>query len=152
MTQSSSPSAPRTPPPYERPSRALPASSLFTREQNRCEMELHERIQKLQSIEETLHAYLAQKQQVQSKLMELESAAEALKSAKTSFRIIGNIMVERPVEELQQETAEQLSRTKVRLEALEKQERRLKEQAETIQKEVVESMKNTAGDVNGDAQ
>lgn len=115
-------------------------------------MELHERIQKLQSIEETLHAYLAQKQQVQSKLMELESAAEALKSAKTSFRIIGNIMVERPAEELQQETAEQLSRTKVRLEALEKQERRLKEQAETIQKEVVESMKNTAGDVNGDAQ
>lgn len=111
-------------------------------------MELHEKIQKLQSIEETLHNYLAQKQQVQSQVMELESALEALGGAKTSYRIIGNIMVERPAEELRTETQEQLERVKVRFESLEKQEQRLKAQAEKIQQEVMQSM----GEKDGDAQ
>ncbi len=113
-------------------------------------MDVHEHIQKLQSIEETLQTYLVQKQQVQGQALELESAAEALENASSSFRIIGNIMVERPAEELRKETLEQLEKVRVRLSALEKQEKRLKEQAERLQREVMESL-NQEGK-HGDAQ
>ncbi len=106
-----------------------------------------EKIQRLQLIEENLHNYLGQKQQVQGQLMELESAAESLTGAKASYRIIGNIMVERTEEELRTELTEKTERIKVRLASLEKQEQRLKEQAESLQKEIMESMK---GDAHGE--
>ena len=106
-----------------------------------------EKIQKLQLIEENLHGYLGQKQQVQAQLMELESATESLAGAKTAYRIIGNIMVERPEEELRSELGERTERIKLRLASLEKQEQRLKEQAEGLQQEIMQSMK---GDAHGE--
>jgi len=105
------------------------------------DQDVHERIQKLQAIEENLHNYLGQKQQVQAQLMELESAAEALTDAKEAYRIIGNIMVAKPTEELKQDLVERMERAKVRIASLEKQEGRLKGQAEKLQQEVMERMK-----------
>ena len=105
------------------------------------EKELHERIQKLQSIEENLHRYLAQKQQLQSSIMEMESAQDALSTAKKSYKIIGNIMVEQSKEEITSSLKDRMERTQLRMTALEKQEAKLKEKAEAIQKEVMGSMK-----------
>jgi prefoldin beta subunit len=105
------------------------------------------KIQKLQLIEENLHSYLGQKQQVQSQLMEIESATAALDSAKSSYKIIGNIMVEQSEADLRKELGERLERVKVRLAALERQEERLKEQAESLQQEIMKSMK---GDSHGE--
>lgn len=105
------------------------------------EAEMQQRIQKLQMIEESLHSYLGQKQQVQAQLMELESASVALGDTKTAYTIIGSIMVERPHAVIKQELGEKIERTKVRLQSLEKQEQKLKDQAEQLQKEIMQQMK-----------
>lgn len=96
-----------------------------------------EKIQRLQAIEENLHNYLGQKQQVQSQVMELESALASLGDG-TTFQVIGNIMVERPKADVEGDVKERLERARVRLQAIEKQEQRLKEEAEKLQKDVME--------------
>lgn len=103
--------------------------------------ELHEKIQKLQGIEENLHNYLGQKQQVQAQLMEMESATDALDSAKQSYRIIGNIMVEEAPAQVKKSVAERMEIAKVRFQSLEKQEAKLKDEAERLQKEIMAGMK-----------
>jgi len=114
------------------------------------EKDVHQDIQKLQLIEENLHNYLGQKQQTQAQLMELESAADALGDAKTAFRIIGNIMVEQPAAAVRKDLGERMERLKVRIGSLEKQEGRLKGQAEKLQKSIMERMKE--GESDGDVQ
>lgn len=103
--------------------------------------EVHKRIQRLQGIEENLHSYLQQKQQVQSQLMELESARDALGDAKTAFRIIGNIMVEQPSENVAKDVNDRIERARIRIDSITKQEDRLKKEAEELQKFVMENMK-----------
>jgi prefoldin beta subunit len=105
--------------------------------------DVQEKIQKLQGIEENLHNYLGQKQQVQQQLMELESATEALETAKSSYRIIGNIMIEQPAEDVKKFTGEKMERLKVRVDSLSKQEEKLKSQAEKLQQEIMAGMKET---------
>lgn len=105
------------------------------------EKELHSEIQRLQGIEENLHGYLAQKQQVQAQLLELESAAEALPEAKHSYQIIGSLMVERSSEEIKNDLDERIERARLRIEAIEKQEKKLKKQAELVQKGIMAQMK-----------
>jgi chaperonin cofactor prefoldin len=56
-------------------------------------------------------------------------------------------MVERPEEELRKELGEKTERIRIRLASLEKQEQRLKEQAESLQQEIMASMK---GDAHGE--
>ncbi len=104
------------------------------------EKDTHEKVQKLQLIEENLHNYLAQKQQAQAQLMEIESATEAMSTAKQGYKIIGNIMVEQPSDVLKKDLAERMERVKLRIGALEKQEKQLKEKAEKLQKEIMKEM------------
>lgn len=101
--------------------------------------EVQAKIQKLQLLEENMHALLAQKQKVQAELMELESAEAAL-NGETAFKIIGNIMVEQPVADVKKELDDRLARFKVRLASLEKQEASLKGKAEALQQEIMKSM------------
>lgn len=111
------------------------------------EKAVEERIRKLQQLEESLHGYLGQKQQVQAQLLELESAADALTGASSSYKIIGNIMVARPATELEADLKDRTERAKLRLAALERQEEKLKGQAESVQQEIMKAMK---GDSHGD--
>lgn len=104
------------------------------------EKDMHDKIQRLQLVEENLHNYLAQKQQVQSQLMELESATDALGSAKTAYQIVGGIMVERPKQAVADDVSQRMERVRTRLEAIEKQESRLKNEAEGLQKEIMQSV------------
>ena len=104
-----------------------------------------DRIQKLQMIEENLHTYLAQKQQAQAQLLEIESAASGLEGQERAFKIIGNVMVERPVDVLKKDLSSRLERAKLRVDAIEKQETRLKGQAELLQKEIMAGMGGTDG-------
>ncbi|MBR9693117.1 hypothetical protein GOV07_04280 [Candidatus Woesearchaeota archaeon] len=105
------------------------------------EQEIQAKIQKLQLLEENLHALLAQKQQVQAQLMEVESAKGALDGKDSGYQIVGNIMVEQTAKDLNKDLDERMERSKVRLAALEKQEADVKKKAESIQKDVMESMK-----------
>ncbi len=102
---------------------------------------VEEKIQRLQAIEETLHGYLAQKQRLQSELVEFESGSAALEGAKRAYRIIGNLMVEQPPERVAEYVRERMGQLKVRLCAIERQEERLKGKAESLQREIMRQVK-----------
>ena len=102
---------------------------------------LQEKVKRLQAIEEQLNGYLGQKQQVQAKLLELESAHTALGGAGKAHRIVGNVMVERDAGELRAELEKETEALKVRVASFEKQEKRLKDEAERLQKGLMDGMK-----------
>jgi len=99
-----------------------------------------QKISQLQLLEQSLQNFNLQKQQLQSKFLEYESALEELKNDTTSYKIIGNIMVKVKVDELKKELEEGKNNNSIRIKALEKQESSMREKAKTIQQEVMEEM------------
>lgn len=100
-----------------------------------------EKIQQLQMIEQNLQGMLMQKQNFQLQLMETETAMKELKSAKTAYKIIGNIMVNAKKEELENELEQRKETTELRIKTLEKQEKKMRDDAAQMQKEVLGEMK-----------
>ncbi len=104
-----------------------------------------EKIGQLQLIEQNIQQLLMQRQQFQMQMNEVESALGELKSTKDSYKIIGSIMIKKSKEELEKELNEKKEMLSLRIKAIEKQEKAMKEKAKGIQKEVVEEMKNEQG-------
>ena len=107
------------------------------------EKELQGKINQLSLMEQNLQNFALQKQQFQAQLLEVESAEKELKISKEAFKIIGSIMVSSDKAELQKELAEKKEVLKLRIDSFEKQEAKLKEKAEALQQEVLESMKKS---------
>jgi len=103
--------------------------------------EAEESINQLQILEQGLQSYLAQKQQFQTQLVEVESALKELQISKVSYKIIGNIMVEASKEELKKELESKKEMLTIRIKMLEKQEKQIKDKSARLQSEVVEQMK-----------
>jgi len=104
------------------------------------EHELQAKINQLSMMEQNLQNFALQKQQFQAQLMEAESAEKELKDSKEAFKIIGSIMVLSDKEKLQKELAEKKEMINIRIESFEKQESKLREKAESLQKEVMDEM------------
>lgn len=96
-------------------------------------------LQKLQVIEQTLHSYTAQKNSYQQQLAEVENAITELSGTHESYRIIGNIMVKASPEKLKTELDEKKSVLQTRITSVERQEAKLKEEMEKLQKQVLGS-------------
>lgn len=109
--------------------------------------ETEEKIRHLQLAEQSLQALMAQKQGLQVQLMETESALKELKNASEAYKIVGNVMVLSKKPELEDELKERKETAELRIKSIEKQELSTRERAESIQKEVLEEMKND--DKNG---
>jgi prefoldin beta subunit len=107
------------------------------------ENELQNKINQLSMMEQNLQNFALQKQQFQAQMMEVESAEKELKVSKEAFKIIGSIMVASDKDKLQKELAEKKEVLKVRIDSIEKQESKIKDKAEAMQKEVLEEMKKT---------
>jgi prefoldin beta subunit len=105
--------------------------------------ELQGKINQLSMMEQNMQNFSLQKQQFQAQLMETESAEKELASAKESYKIIGNIMVSADKEELKKELSEKRDILRLRIESFEKQELKLREKAEALQKEVLLAMKSS---------
>jgi prefoldin beta subunit len=105
--------------------------------------DVQNKINQLSMMEQNLQNFALQKQQFQAQLLEIESAEKELKDSKEAFRIIGSIMVASDKEKLQKELAEKKEVLNLRIESFEKQEAKIKEKAEAMQKEVLEEMKKT---------
>jgi prefoldin beta subunit len=106
------------------------------------EKETENKISQLQLMEQGLQNFNIQKQQLHSKFLEFESAINELDSTDTSYKIIGNIMVKKPKDELKKELGEIKENTSIRLKAIEKQEDSIREKAKSIQQEVLKNMKD----------
>jgi prefoldin beta subunit len=100
----------------------------------------------LQMIEQNLQSMLMQKQQFQAQLMEIESAEKELAVATSSYKIVGNIMVLSSKEDLIKDLSQKREMLEMRLKAIEKQESRLREKAQSIQKDVLSKMKEDGKD------
>jgi len=107
------------------------------------ENELQNKINQLSMMEQNLQNFALQKQQFQAQMMEVESAEKELKVSKEAFKIIGSIMVASDKDKLQKELAEKKEVLKLRIDSIEKQEAKIKDKAEAMQKEVLEEMKKT---------
>ncbi|MBT4174128.1 prefoldin subunit beta [archaeon] len=100
--------------------------------------ETQEKIGQLQLFEQNLQNFAAQKQQLQSQLLEAENATKELETASgTVYKIVGNIMVTSDKDKLKQDLQSQKELVELRLKNIKKQEDSIKEKAETIQAEVL---------------
>jgi len=103
--------------------------------------ETEQQIMQLQMLEQNLTNLTAQKQQFQSQLIEIDSALKELKDAKTSYKIVGNIMVSAKKEDLEKDLNQKKEIVDLRIKNFDKQEKVLKDKASNIQKQVMEKLK-----------
>lgn len=99
-----------------------------------------QKISQLQLLEQSLQNFNLQKQQLNSKLLEYESALEELDLTEDAYKIIGNIMVKVNKDSLKKELEEDKKMNTIRINALEKQEQSTREKAKGIQQEVMKEM------------
>ncbi len=102
--------------------------------------ETEQKINQLQMYEQSMQSLLMQKQQFQSKLVEIDSALAELDKAKDAYKIVANIMVSSDKDELKKELSSKKESSELRIKTIEKQEQRIKEKAEKLQSEVMKSM------------
>ena len=103
--------------------------------------ETEQKIAQLQLMEQNLQSFLMQRQQFQSQLIEVESALKEIETAKETYKIIGNIMVNTSKEDLKKDLEEKKGILELRIKSLEKQETQIKEKASKTQAEVLEKIK-----------
>ncbi|MBU0615467.1 MAG: prefoldin subunit [Nanoarchaeota archaeon] len=104
--------------------------------------ETEQKIAQLQLYEQSLQNFLAQKQQFQMQVIEIDSALAQLESSKDSYKIIANVMVSVDKAELITELKEKKEKIELRIKTLEKQENNIKEKAKNTREDVMEKMKN----------
>ena len=99
-----------------------------------------DKITELNQIEQNLHQFLEQRQAFQTQLLEIESALKEIKQTEKSYKIIGNIMVAAEKDDLEKELGSKKEMLSVRIKTIENQEKKIKEKAQKLQKEVMENM------------
>jgi len=104
--------------------------------------ETQKKVEKLHAIEEGLRNILVQKQNLQLQLLEMENALGELETTKgNAYKIIGGIMVELPTEEIKKDLNSKKEIVDIKVNNLERQENKLKEESSTLQKEVLSTLK-----------
>jgi len=105
-----------------------------------ADKESEENIMQLQLLEQNIQNFLMQKQQFQVQLSEVESALENLKDAKKAYKIVANIMIDAKKEDLESELKQKKEVLEIRIKNLEKQEEKIREKSQKLQKEVLGKM------------
>jgi len=104
--------------------------------------ETQEKIQELQSYEQSLHAILMQRQAFQTELNETENALSEVSDSKDDvFKLVGNIMIKTDKKKTEEELKKKKELLNLRLKSIEKQEESLEKQAEELKKEVMKKIK-----------
>ncbi len=96
-----------------------------------------------EKLEKQLEILLIQKHQLQLQINETKHALEETKKAKGEiYRQIGSVLIKKPKEEVEQELKGQEELLEVKLNAISKQEERLRETVVDTQKKLQEKMKD----------
>jgi prefoldin beta subunit len=102
----------------------------------------HGKIQELQLLQQRLQVFAAQKQQLQLQQIETEGALAELETAKPPvYRMVGELLVEKPIADLKKELKERKEEIELRIKTVEKQELKSREKAQELQKEITTAMK-----------
>ncbi len=99
------------------------------------------KISQLQLLQQNLQGIMQQKQQLETDLIEIESALGHVESSAQSYRIIGKVMVLVASSDLARELEEKKATLQMRIASFTKQEDKIKENLETLQQEVLSEMK-----------
>ncbi len=111
--------------------------------------ETEEKIGQLQLMEQNLQNILIQKQAFQTQLFEVENALKELEKTKEeTYKIVGPIMVATNKKELKDDLQSKKEVIELRIKNLEKQEKKIKEEATQIQGEVMKKLKQKGGGSN----
>jgi len=102
--------------------------------------EIQQKIEQLQGFEQNMQQFLMQKQQFQTKLIEVESALKELDKTQEAYKIIGNIMVKVSKEDLKKDLDSKKELMDLRIKTMEKQENKIKNNAEELRKEVMQEL------------
>lgn len=102
--------------------------------------EAQEKISHIQMIQQSMQNLSMQRQQFQIQETEIESALAELEKTSSSYKIIGNIMVKTDKDSLKKDLKERHEMLKVRISTLEKQEEKLRANAESLQQEVLKEI------------
>ncbi|HSU72530.1 MAG TPA: prefoldin subunit beta [Candidatus Binatia bacterium] len=100
-----------------------------------------EQLQRLQMLDQTVQQLVAQKQQFQSQLYELESALKEIMTAPQAYKIIGSVMVASNKEDLKKDLDQKKELVELRIKTFEKQETQMREKLKSLQEDVLKSMK-----------
>jgi prefoldin beta subunit len=104
--------------------------------------ETKKKISKLQMLEQKLQSMAMQKQMFQTQSMESENALKEIDSSNDTYKVIGNVMISVDKTKLKEELLSKKEMGNIKVDNLEKEEKKLREEATELQKEVMESMKN----------
>jgi prefoldin beta subunit len=96
-----------------------------------------------QSYQQQLQSILIQKESLKLQEMEIERALEELNSTsqKTAYKITGQIMICKPVEELKKDLGETKENISLRVQSLEKTEERVNNKLKELQTKLKEVIK-----------
>lgn len=100
------------------------------------------KVEELQLVQQNLQHILAQKQQLETEIIELDSAITELGSTSQAYKIVGKVMIATSQESLISDLKEQKENAEVRLKSFISQEEKLKTSLKLLQKEAVEEMKD----------
>jgi prefoldin beta subunit len=103
--------------------------------------EAEQKLKQLQMLEQNLQQILMQKQAFQGQLVEVDSALSEIDKANTTYKIIGNIMIESKKDDLKKDLQDRKESAELRITSLDKQEEKIREQAQKLQQEVLEKLK-----------
>ncbi|NQU97999.1 prefoldin subunit beta [Candidatus Woesearchaeota archaeon] len=99
-----------------------------------------EKIAELQMHEQNMQKFLSQKQQFQSQIVEIENALKELSHSKEAHRIVGNIMVKTDKKKIEEDLNSKKEMIELRLKSIDKQEKSMRENADKLQKEVMDEI------------
>jgi len=96
------------------------------------------KIERLQLIEQELQNMMVQKQMFQFELSETEEALREIKNSKEDFiyKIVGNLMINIKKEESVESLEKKKKLIGLRMDAIEKQEKKLYEEASNLREEI----------------
>ena len=100
-----------------------------------------EKISQLQLLQQNLQTLVAQKQQVQEQLTELNSALEELETTDKAYKIVGKLMISANKDNLTKDLNEKAEVANLRLKNITNQENKLKGDMESLQEEVMKDLK-----------
>lgn len=109
--------------------------------------EAREKIETLQDIQERAQQVTMQKQQAEAELANAQHALEALEDIDPEARLyreVGELMIETEYDDAKESLGERVDNLEIRVQTLEKQEDRVREQFESLQTEL-QSLLQQAG-------
>ncbi len=103
--------------------------------------ETQKKMQELSSLENTSNQITAQKQNLQTQILEIDSALSELKSSKEVYKIIANVMVKSSEDALSQALTKRKEVINSRLKSLDAQEQKIAQRAQELHSQIMEDLK-----------